>query len=59
MTETALFEICIACQSEDHARASELEHSGEEKVSGTLPETVNEGTTCTNLQGAEMRVTVD
>ena len=41
------------CQSEDHARANELQHPG------TLPVNVNEGTTCAKLrEGAELRVVV-
>ena len=46
-------------QSEGHARASELDHSVEEKVSGT-PFNANEGTTCTKLRdGAELQDFVD
>ena len=46
-----------SAKSEDHARASELQHSSKQKVSDTLPEVANEGATCAKLEeGAELRV---
>ena len=43
------------CQSEDHARASELEHSGEDKVTSKQSKIANRGTTCSKLrEGAEL-----